>query len=464
MLLGLKGMTAALLFRLGSLRLALAGGLVLGAARRPRPRVGARSARAGPTSSDRSLVLAATRPRGPLASRMTELARDLYLLVAVLGLLPAVALARAAGAGASAFVAVGGVGALQLERAGLPIGGAVLLAIALGAVGGRADRRARSRAREPAVRRAVDLGAGLARLHGAARLPVAVRRRAGPDAAGARHGRRRRSASTLTLTPRRARGRRRGAVRARLCAPAARLRAGPAGLRRGRPCATTPSSPRSLGIPIGARRIALLALAGGDGRARRARGSRCCSASPRPRTSRRCSRCSCSPRRSRRRASRCSAWSLIVALPRLADWSTRARCCSPRRCSRGAPRRTAAAAGASSASRRRLAPRPRRGSYAPRPARHARRPRDPARLDLELRPGRDPRADRPQRQRQDDRAAALAGALGAAGTCPARADVPARRGLPVAHARAPGPAPVRGERAWRLHRAPHAVGRCLGAR
>jgi branched-chain amino acid transport system permease protein len=67
---------------------------------------------------------------------MTELARDLYLLVAVFGLSPAVRLAGLPVLAASAFAAVGGVGALQFERAGLPIGGAVLLAVALGGVAG----------------------------------------------------------------------------------------------------------------------------------------------------------------------------------------------------------------------------------------------------------------------------------------------------------------------------------------
>ena len=52
------------------------------------------------------------------------------------GSLPAVRLAGLPVLAASAFAAIGGVGALQLERAGLPIGGAVLPAIALGAVAG----------------------------------------------------------------------------------------------------------------------------------------------------------------------------------------------------------------------------------------------------------------------------------------------------------------------------------------
>ena len=67
---------------------------------------------------------------------MTEAARDLYLLVAVLGLLPAVRWCGLPVLAGSAFMAVGSVAALQLEQAGLPIGGAGLLAVLLGAVAG----------------------------------------------------------------------------------------------------------------------------------------------------------------------------------------------------------------------------------------------------------------------------------------------------------------------------------------
>lgn len=67
---------------------------------------------------------------------MSDAAHDLYLFVAVLGLLPAVGLAGTPMLAQSAFVAVGGLGALKLEQAGLPIGGAVLLATGLGAVAG----------------------------------------------------------------------------------------------------------------------------------------------------------------------------------------------------------------------------------------------------------------------------------------------------------------------------------------
>ena len=85
----------------------------------------------------------------------------------------------------SAFVAVGGVGALQLERAGLPIGGAVLLAIALGGDGGRAHRACSWRARTPPF---VALSTwALAWLAYVALLgfPSLSGGAAGPDAAGA---------------------------------------------------------------------------------------------------------------------------------------------------------------------------------------------------------------------------------------------------------------------------------------
>lgn len=67
---------------------------------------------------------------------MTDLAFDLYLLAAALGLFPAVAYAGLPVLAQSAFLALGAVGAMQLERAGLPIGGAVLAAVLGGAVAG----------------------------------------------------------------------------------------------------------------------------------------------------------------------------------------------------------------------------------------------------------------------------------------------------------------------------------------
>jgi ABC-type branched-subunit amino acid transport system ATPase component/ABC-type branched-subunit amino acid transport system permease subunit len=82
---------------------------------------------------------------------VTEAARDLYLLVAVLGLLPAVSLAGMPVLAGSAFLAVGGIGALQLERAGLPIGGATVLVVVLGALAGAATGALVGRAEPPFV-------------------------------------------------------------------------------------------------------------------------------------------------------------------------------------------------------------------------------------------------------------------------------------------------------------------------
>jgi branched-chain amino acid transport system permease protein len=82
---------------------------------------------------------------------VSEAARDLYLLVAVFGLVPAVRLAGLPVLAASAFAAIGGVGAVQLERAGLPIGGAVLAAIALGAGAGALTGALVARATPPFV-------------------------------------------------------------------------------------------------------------------------------------------------------------------------------------------------------------------------------------------------------------------------------------------------------------------------
>src|SRR3954447_14476737 len=82
---------------------------------------------------------------------MTELARDLYLLAAVFGLALVVTHAGMPVLAAAAFAAVGGVGALQLERAGLPIGSAVLLAVLGGAVAGAATGALISRADRAAI-------------------------------------------------------------------------------------------------------------------------------------------------------------------------------------------------------------------------------------------------------------------------------------------------------------------------
>jgi branched-chain amino acid transport system permease protein len=64
---------------------------------------------------------------------MTDLVFDLYLLAAALGLVPVVAFAGLPVLAQSAFLAVGAVGAMRLERAGLPIGSAVLVAVLGGA-------------------------------------------------------------------------------------------------------------------------------------------------------------------------------------------------------------------------------------------------------------------------------------------------------------------------------------------
>lgn len=82
---------------------------------------------------------------------MTELARDLYLLAAVFGLALVVSHAGMPVLAAAAFAAVGGVGALQLERAGLPIGSAVLLAVIGGAAAGGATGALVSRADRAAI-------------------------------------------------------------------------------------------------------------------------------------------------------------------------------------------------------------------------------------------------------------------------------------------------------------------------
>ncbi|WP_028057280.1 ABC transporter permease subunit [Candidatus Solirubrobacter pratensis] len=82
---------------------------------------------------------------------MTELAHDLYLLAAVLGLALVVAHAGMPVLAQGAFAAVGGVGALQLERAGLPIGTAVLVAVLAGAAAGAGTGWLVARADGPAV-------------------------------------------------------------------------------------------------------------------------------------------------------------------------------------------------------------------------------------------------------------------------------------------------------------------------
>ena len=114
---------------------------------------------------------------------MTDLVFDLYLLAAALGLVPVVAFAGLPVLSQSAFLAVGAIGAMQLERAGLPIGSAVLLSIVAGGCAGRADRLARGGS-AGATGGARDLGARVADGRGARRRAGPVRRDAGPDAPG----------------------------------------------------------------------------------------------------------------------------------------------------------------------------------------------------------------------------------------------------------------------------------------
>src|SRR4051794_3983209 len=194
---------------------------------------------------------------------MTEAARDLYLLVAVLGLLPAVSLAGMPVLAQSAFVAVGGVGALQLERAGLPIGGAVLVAILVGALAGAATGALTARA-EPAF---VALSTwALAWLASSALLGF-------PALSGGTQGLTRPALDrvetpfgvTITLTPRV-----HLIASAVLCtltyALIARLRAGPAGADA-RALRDDPELAASLRVAVARRRSALLAVAGAAGAA-----------------------------------------------------------------------------------------------------------------------------------------------------------------------------------------------------
>src|SRR5438270_2653737 len=67
---------------------------------------------------------------------MTTLATDLYLLVAAYGLAVAVSYAGLPVLGQGAFVAVGAFGTTQLASHGVPLGIAVMTAIAIAAVAG----------------------------------------------------------------------------------------------------------------------------------------------------------------------------------------------------------------------------------------------------------------------------------------------------------------------------------------
>jgi ABC-type branched-subunit amino acid transport system ATPase component/ABC-type branched-subunit amino acid transport system permease subunit len=194
---------------------------------------------------------------------VTEAARDLYLLVAVLGLLPAVSLAGMPVLAGSAFAAVGGISALQLERAGLPIGGAVLLAVVLGTLAGAATGALVGRAQPPFV--ALSTWA-LTWLAYSALLGF-------PSLSGGTEGLTRPVVDrvetpfgvAITLTPRV-----HLIVSAVLCAVVyvlvARIRRGPAG-QDALALRDDPELAAALRVPVRRRRAGLLALAGGTGAA-----------------------------------------------------------------------------------------------------------------------------------------------------------------------------------------------------
>src|SRR4051812_23285323 len=189
---------------------------------------------------------------------MTELARDLYLLAAVAGLALVVAHAGMPVLAQAAFAAVGGVGALQLERAGLPIGSAVLVAVLGGAGAGAAPGALVARADRPAIALATW---ALSWLVYAALLVF-------PGLAGGEQGLTRPPVDrvegllgTITLTPRV------HAVTAAILCVAAYL--GAARLRTDDAAAARDDAElaRTLHVPVGRRRIELMAVAGALGAA-----------------------------------------------------------------------------------------------------------------------------------------------------------------------------------------------------
>ncbi len=194
---------------------------------------------------------------------MTDLAFDLYLLAAALGLIPAVAFAGMPVLAQSAFLALGAVGAMQLERAGLPIGSAVLLAVLGGAVAGALLGVLLA----PASRARVALATwGLAWLATTALLAF-------PGLSGGTQGLTRPALDnvetylglSLTLTPTA-----HAVLAVSLCAlalaTAERLRNGPAG-RDAVALREDPEAALALGVPVAARKAALLAIAGAFGAA-----------------------------------------------------------------------------------------------------------------------------------------------------------------------------------------------------
>jgi ABC-type branched-subunit amino acid transport system ATPase component/ABC-type branched-subunit amino acid transport system permease subunit len=194
---------------------------------------------------------------------VTDLAFDLYLLAAALGLVPAVAFAGMPVLAQSAFLALGAVGAMQLERAGLPIGSAVLLAVLGGAVAGALLGVLLA----PAPRARVALATwGLAWLATTALLAF-------PGLSGGTQGLTRPALDnvetylglSLTLTPTA-----HAVLAVILCAlalaTAERLRNGPAG-RDAVALREDAEAALALGVPVAARKAALLAIAGAFGAA-----------------------------------------------------------------------------------------------------------------------------------------------------------------------------------------------------
>ncbi len=194
---------------------------------------------------------------------MTDLAFDLYLLAAALGLVPAVAYAGMPVLAQSAFLALGAVGAMQLERAGLSIGSAVLVAVIGGALGGWLLGALVARADRARVALATW---GLAWLASTALLAF-------PELSGGTQGLTRPAldhvetwfGASLTLTPTA-----HAVVAVTLCAlallAAARLRGGPGG-RDAVALREDPEAALAAGVPVAARKAGLLALAGAFGAA-----------------------------------------------------------------------------------------------------------------------------------------------------------------------------------------------------
>lgn len=194
---------------------------------------------------------------------MTDLAFDLYLLAAALGLISAVAFAGMPVLAQSAFLALGAVAAMQLERAGLAIGSAVLLAVAGGALAGALLGVLLANTERERVALATW---GLAWLATMALLAF-------PELSGGTQGLTRPALDqvetyfglSLTLTPTA-----HAVIAALLCGVALltteRLRYGPAG-RDAVALREDEEAARAAGVPVTARKAALLAIAGAFGAA-----------------------------------------------------------------------------------------------------------------------------------------------------------------------------------------------------